>query len=64
MTGAVTVSAVVGMLSLVAGVALGWYLRRTNDWCATCGQELGCAGCQVSVTWPEPQSTAAQRSAV
>jgi hypothetical protein len=38
MTGAVTVAAVVGLLSLFAGVALGWYLRGSNDWCADCGQ--------------------------
>lgn len=36
MTGAVTVSAVVGLLSLFAGVAVGWYLRSGNDWCPTC----------------------------
>jgi hypothetical protein len=38
MTGAVTVAAVVGLLSLFAGVALGWYLGSSNDWCADCGQ--------------------------
>lgn len=38
MTGAVTVSAVVGLLSLFAGVALGWYLRSSNDACPTCGE--------------------------
>ena len=37
MTGAVTVSAVVGLLSLFAGVALGWYLR-SNDDCPTCAE--------------------------
>ncbi|MEU8657889.1 hypothetical protein [Actinoplanes philippinensis] len=36
MTGAVTVSAVVGLLSLFAGVALGWYLRSGNDGCTEC----------------------------
>jgi hypothetical protein len=36
MTGAVTVAALVGLLSLFAGVALGWYLRSTNDWCPEC----------------------------
>jgi hypothetical protein len=36
MTGAVTVSALVGLLSLFAGVAVGWYLRSTNDWCPEC----------------------------
>ncbi len=49
MTGAVTVSAIVGLLSLFSGVALGWYLRRTNDWCPTCGEQLTCHGtCQIS----------------
>ena len=42
MTGAITVAALVGLLSLLAGVALGWYLRRTNDWCPTCGEQLAC----------------------
>ena len=32
MTGAVALAALVGLASLLAGVALGWYLRRTNDW--------------------------------
>lgn len=49
MTGAVTVSAVVGMLSLLAGVGLGWWLRRTSDWCATCGEQLRCAACQPAL---------------
>jgi hypothetical protein len=37
-TGAITVAALVGLFSLLAGVALGWYLRRTNDWCPTRGR--------------------------
>lgn len=57
MTGAVTVSAVVGMLSLIAGVGLGWWLRRTSDWCATCGADLRCADCQAQVTWQKNYST-------
>ncbi|WP_245973122.1 hypothetical protein [Actinoplanes lutulentus] len=45
-----TVSAIVGLLSLFSGVALGWYLRRTNDWCPTCGEQLTCGGvCQLSL---------------
>ena len=48
MTGAVAVSALVGLLSLFSGVALGWYLRRTNDWCASCGEQLTCGACKVS----------------
>lgn len=38
MTGAVAISALVGLLSLLAGVALGWHLRAGNDWCAECAQ--------------------------
>jgi hypothetical protein len=38
MTGAVTVSALAGLLSLLAGVALGWYLRSSSDWCADCAR--------------------------
>ncbi|GID28922.1 hypothetical protein [Paractinoplanes brasiliensis] len=41
MTGAVAVAAVVGLLSLLGGVALGWHLRPTDDGgpsCAGCGR--------------------------
>ncbi|MEU4419022.1 hypothetical protein AB0F81_00200 [Actinoplanes sp. NPDC024001] len=58
MTGAVTISAVVGLLSLFSGVALGWYLRRTNDWCPTCGEQLTCGACPVGVHWQEQPAAA------
>ncbi len=45
MTGAVALVALVGLASLLAGVALGWYLRRTTDWCRHCGNQLTCDGC-------------------
>jgi hypothetical protein len=45
-TGAVAVAALVGLASLLAGVALGVYLRRTTDWCRHCGNQLTCAGCR------------------
>ena len=45
MTGAVALAAVIGLASLLAGVALGWYLRRSNDWCPDCGDQLSCAAC-------------------
>jgi hypothetical protein len=57
MTGAVAVAAVIGLFSLLAGVALGWYLRRTNDWCAHCGDQLACAGCGSNAAWPRPRVT-------
>jgi hypothetical protein len=60
-TGAVTIAAVVGLLSLLAGVALGWYLRRTNDWCPACGDQLACDGCGAGAAWPRPQTTSAGR---
>jgi ribosomal protein S27AE len=62
MTGAVTVAAIVGLLSLLAGVALGWYLRRTNDWCPSCGDQLACEGCGAGATWAKHQATPAGRS--
>ncbi|MFC3737564.1 hypothetical protein [Paractinoplanes deccanensis] len=38
MTGAVTVAAVAGLLSLLSGVWLGWRLRQTNHHhCPACG---------------------------
>ncbi|MGX6604606.1 hypothetical protein ACWKSP_21105 [Micromonosporaceae bacterium Da 78-11] len=61
MTGAVTVAAFVGLLSLLAGVALGWYLRRTNDWCPACGEQLGCGSCGTGAAWPRQQATPAGR---
>ena len=58
MTGAVAISAIVGLLSLFSGVALGWYLRRTNDWCPTCGEQLSCGACPTAVKWHEQPATA------
>jgi hypothetical protein len=52
MTGAVALAALVGVLCLVAGVALGWYLRRTNDWCSHCGDHLACESCGSRAAWP------------
>ena len=42
-------------LMRLAGVALGWYLRRTNDWCAHCGDQLSCEGCGSKAAWPKRQ---------
>jgi hypothetical protein len=52
MTGAVAVAALVGLLSLLSGVALGWYLRRSNDWCPACGSQLACEGCGTGEMLP------------
>ena len=41
-------SGVIGMtaaLSLLAGLTLGWYLRRANTWCPHCGHSLSCTTC-------------------
>jgi hypothetical protein len=51
-TGAIALAALVGVISLVAGVALGWYLRRTNDWCPQCGDQLECNSCGNKAAWP------------
>jgi hypothetical protein len=48
-TGAVALAAVIGLASLLAGVALGWYLRRANDWCPDCGDELSCGACDSRI---------------
>lgn len=40
MTGAITVAAVAGLMSLLAGVGLGWHLRRTDDRCPGCGEHV------------------------
>nr|WP_221380431.1 hypothetical protein [Actinoplanes polyasparticus] len=47
MTGAVTVAALVGLLSLLAGVALGWHLRRSNEGCPSCGDQMSCLACEL-----------------
>ncbi|MEU7907898.1 hypothetical protein [Actinoplanes sp. NPDC049118] len=54
MTGAVALAALIGLASLLGGVALGWYLRRTNDWCAHCGDQLSCESCGSKAAWPRP----------
>jgi hypothetical protein len=33
------------VLSLFAGLTLGWYLRRANTWCPHCGHSLTCSAC-------------------
>ena len=57
MTGFVALAALIGLVSLLAGVALGWYLRRTNDWCAHCGDQMICQGCGSHAAWPRPRVT-------
>ena len=57
MTGAVALAALVGLASLLAGVALGWYLRRRNDWCPHCGDQLMCEGCGRRAAWPRTSTT-------
>jgi hypothetical protein len=52
MTVAVVLAVIVGLVGLLAGVALGWYLRRSNDWCAHCGDQLTCEGCGYRAAWP------------
>jgi hypothetical protein len=47
-----TVAVLVGLACLIVGVALGWYLRRTNDWCPHCGDHLACEGCGGRAAWP------------
>ena len=53
MTGAIVLAALIGVASLLMGVALGWYLRRTNDWCSHCGDHLTCEGCGSRAAWPK-----------
>jgi hypothetical protein len=57
MTGAVAVAAFVGLLSLLAGVALGWYLRRTNERCSSCGDQLACERCRQAADLPRSSTT-------
>jgi hypothetical protein len=59
MTGAVALAALVGLASLLAGVVLGWYLRRRNNWCPDCGGNLTCLSCG---TLPIPPRRSASTS--
>jgi hypothetical protein len=45
MTGAIALAGIIGLASVLAGVALGWYLRRANNWCLDCGDQLSCVAC-------------------
>jgi hypothetical protein len=33
------------VLSLLAGLTLGWYFRRATRWCPHCGHSLTCSSC-------------------
>jgi hypothetical protein len=45
MTGSIAILALIAVSCLLAGVALGWYLRRVNAWCPECGDFLTCSSC-------------------
>jgi hypothetical protein len=62
MTGAVTVAAVVGLLSLLSGVALGWHLRQANNRCRDCGDDLTCISCEAHAIWSRSAATASSGS--
>ena len=59
MTGAVALAALVGLASLLAGVALGWYLRRANNWCPECGDQLICVPCGTRAPLSRERATSA-----
>jgi hypothetical protein len=44
------VTALLVLIGLLAGLVLGWYLRRINTWCPSCGDTLACTGCGRSPT--------------
>jgi hypothetical protein len=46
--------ALVIVVSLLTGVAIGWYLRRINAWCPHCGAILNCSMCGSRPTWSSP----------
>jgi hypothetical protein len=57
MTGAVALAALIGLASLLAGVALGWYLRAANIGCAECGDQLTCVACRSRAARPRERAT-------
>lgn len=38
-------TALLVLIGSLVGLALGWYLRRINTWCPSCGDTLVCAAC-------------------
>lgn len=54
---AVVVAAVIGLVCLLAGLALGWSLRRRSDWCPHCGDQLVCRSCGRRAGWPPQRAT-------
>lgn len=38
-------AALLVLAGVLAGIALGWYLRRINTWCPHCGDVMTCKGC-------------------
>lgn len=38
-------AALLVLIGSMAGLALGWYLRRINTWCPHCGDVMVCRGC-------------------
>ena len=34
------------------------FLRRTNAWCANCGDQLACEGCGNKAAWPRERTKA------
>jgi hypothetical protein len=59
MTGAVALAALIGLASLLAGVALGWYLRPANNGCQKCGDQLTCVACGSPGIRPRERATSA-----
>lgn len=55
MTGTIAAGILLGVVNLLFGVGLGWYLRRANSWCPHCGDRLTCSGCGGHTAWPPPR---------
>jgi hypothetical protein len=57
MSGMSELTALIAILCLLSGVAIGWYLRRINAWCPHCGDVLTFPMCGGRPTWSAPGRT-------
>jgi hypothetical protein len=43
----------IGLTGILAGIAMGWYLRSVNAWCPQCGAAVSCTACGRRPQWSQ-----------